>query len=282
MSAAQKLKIAYGTYGMPKDELQAVLPRLAQMGYEGVEICVGEKYPTNPDNLSKAVRREIRSQFSDLNLEIPALMPVGRAILSADPAQYKVALDAYRAAAELATDLALNDTVPPLASTLGGRAMTWEEDKEELADRLAEVGEVVAKAGSTFALEPHVGSVLDDPDNAIWLVERIASPAVRLNFDISHFAVAGYPMEETVKKLAPYAIHTHVKDGRMVDGKVQWLLPGEGDFDYTAYFRAMAETDFTGCITVEISGMIFNKPDYDAWVAAEFSWKTLSTAREQA
>ena len=131
-------------------------------------------------------------------------------------------------------------------------------------------------------MEPHVGSILEHPNHAVWLIQRINSPSVRLNFDISHFAVAGYPLNDTVAKLAPLAIHTHVKDGRMVAGKVQWLLPGEGNFDYTAYLQAMAKANWRGCITVEISGMIFSKPNYNPWLAAEFSWKTLSTARKEA
>lgn len=281
MNATDKrFRIAYGTYGMPKEDPKTALPRLAQIGYEGVEICVGEAYPTAPEKLSKAERRELRSLLSNLNLELPALMLISR-VLTDDPREYQQQLEIFRAAAELATDIAVGDTIPALATTLGGRAMSWEEDREELVERIAEVGEVVADGGARLAVEPHVGSILENPERAVWLIEHVASPAVRLNFDISHFAVAGYPMEETVANLAPLAIHTHVKDGRMVDGKVQWLLPGEGDFDYVAYFRAMTLANWHGCITVEISGMIFNKPGYDPWPAAEFSWQTLSAARKR-
>ena len=274
-------RIAYGTYGMPKEDPKTAFPRLAQMGYEGLEICVSEAYPTAPQKLSGTTRKELRSLLSDLNLEVPALMLLSR-VLTADPQEYQQQLEAFRAAAELANDLAVGDVIPVLTTTLGGRSMIWEEDREELVSRIAEVGKVVADGGARFAVEPHVGSILEDPDRAVWLTHQIASPDIRLNFDISHFAVAGYPLEDTVAKLAPLAIHTHVKDGCMVDGKVQWLLPGEGDFDYVAYFQAMARAGWSGCITVEISGMIFNKPGYDPWPAAEFSWHTLSIAREQA
>lgn len=283
MNANQKrhLKIAYGTYGMPDEEIRAAIPRLSKIGYEGLEICVGEAYPTAPQKLSKEKRSEMRTIVSDLDLEIPSLMLLSR-VLTADPREYQQQLDAFRAAAELANDLAVSNKVPVLTTTLGGGTMTWKKDREALADRVAEVGELIAKAGTRFAVEPHVGSILEHPDHAVWLIQRINSPSVRLNFDISHFAVAGYPLNDTVAKLAPLAIHTHVKDGRMVAGKVQWLLPGKGDFDYTAYLQAMAKADWRGCITVEISGMIFSKPNYDPWLAAEFSWKTLSTARKEA
>ena len=277
----RRFKIAYGTYGMPNEDLKAAIPRLSKMGYEGLEICVGEAYPTAPQKLSKERRAELCAMISDLNLEIPSLMLLSR-VLTADPREYQQQLEAFRAAAELANDLAVSDKIPVLTTTLGGGAMIWKNDREALADRIAEVGELIAKAGIRFAVEPHVGSILEHPHRAVWLIQRINSSSVRLNFDVSHFAVAGYPLDDTVAKLAPLAIHTHVKDGRMVAGKVQWLLPGEGDFDYAAYFQAMAKADWRGCITVEISGMIFGKPNYDPWLAAEFSWQTLSTGRREA
>jgi sugar phosphate isomerase/epimerase len=114
------------------------------------------------------------------------------------------------------------------------------------------------------------------------IMERLHSPSLGINFDISHFAVAGYPRPETIAALARYAFHTHVKDGRLVDGKVQFLLPGEGDFDYPTYFREMAQAGYTGCITAEVSAQIFNLPDYDPWGAAEFCLETLRRAREAA
>ena len=283
MNANRKrhFKIAYGTYGMPKEDLRAAIPRLSKIGYEGLEICVGEAYPAAPHKLSKEKRSELRTMVSDLDLEVPSLMLLSR-VLTPDPREYQQQLEAFRAAAELANDLAVNDKIPVLTTTLGGATMTWKKDREALVDRIAEVGELIARTGTRFAVEPHVGSILEHPHHAVWLIQRINSHSVRLNFDISHFAVAGYPLEDTVAQIAPLAIHTHVKDGRMVAGKVQWLLPGEGDFDYAAYFQAMAKADWCGCITVEISGMIFSKPNYDPWHAAEFSWKTLNTGRKEA
>ena len=221
----KRFRIAYGTYGMPKEDAKTALPRLAEIGYEGVEICVGEAYPTTPEKLSKSERRELRSLLSQLNLELPALMLISR-VLTDDPQEYQRELESFRAAAELAMDLAAGDTIPALAATLGGRSMTWEDDREELVERIAEVGEVVANGGARLAVEPHVGSILENPERAVWLIEQVASPAVRLNFDISHFAVAGYPMEETVATLAPLAIHRKPKASVSSEVTDDWRFAG--------------------------------------------------------
>ena len=35
------VKIAYGTYAMPTVALEDAIPALADIGYDGVEICIG-------------------------------------------------------------------------------------------------------------------------------------------------------------------------------------------------------------------------------------------------
>ena len=203
-------------------------------------------------------------------------------IMTTDAADYRRQLDEFHAAGDLAKDLASDGAIPVLTTTLGGGNQTWEKDLRVIVERVAEWTEAAAQHGTRFALEPHVGGLLDRPERALAILKAVNLPALGLNFDISHFAIQGLPLEPTVAALAPHAIHTHVKDGRMEQGKVKFLLPGEGGFDYVAYFRAMQKAGWRGCITVEVSGMIFNQPGYDPWAAAEFCWKTLSSARKAA
>jgi len=39
------MKIAYGTYAMPTLSLEKAFSALAEIGYDGVEICIGPKHP---------------------------------------------------------------------------------------------------------------------------------------------------------------------------------------------------------------------------------------------
>lgn len=271
------MKIAYGTYGMPGMAVLPALPRLKKMGYEGIELCVSERW-TPPAKLAASDRRVLRETLRDLDLELPALMMLSK-IMAVNPDEYRRELDAFKAAGALAADLSEAGRTPVLTTTLGGGNQTWDKDFNQIVERVAEWTRAAEQCGTKFALEPHVGGLLDRPERALAVLKAVNSAALGLNFDISHFAVQGMPMEPTVAALAPHAIHTHVKDGRMESGKVKFMLPGEGDFDYAAYFRAMARAGWRGCITVEVSGMVFNAPGYDPWAAAELSWRTLSRAR---
>lgn len=272
--------LAYGTYGMPEIPVWEALPRLAALGYEGVELCAGERWPTAPHRLDAGDRHRLKRLLADLGLQLPALMlflnllaPEGKALQEQERT--------FREACALARDLSTG-ALPVITTGLGSSDLGWDEAFPLIVERTRRFGGMAAAEGCRLAIEPHVGALLDSPERTIALMEQVHSPSLGINFDISHFDVAGYPRAETIRALVPYAIHTHVKDGRMVDGKVRFLLPGEGEFDYPAYLREMAEAGWTGAVTVEISGQIFNRPGYDPWEAARFSLETLRRARKAA
>ena len=64
--------------------------------------------------------------------------------------------------------------------------------------------------------------------------------------------------------------------GRMPD--YEFLIPGEGTFDFTTYVKEMDKAGYTGSITTEVSKMVQNRPDYDPMAAAELCYKTLEKA----
>jgi sugar phosphate isomerase/epimerase len=281
------MKIGYGTYGVPELQPAEALPRLASMGYETVEVCVAPRYPTSPSKLDARARQALKEQIAASRLELSGLM-IFVNLLAASESELDEQQEQYRAACVLARDLAANDTPLPVLSTIGHGDLTWERDGDTIVDRVAAFARLAASEGCRFALEPHVGGLLCEPERTRWVVDAartrpgVPERALGINFDISHFSVAGYPLVDTIRLLAPITLHTHVKDGRMQDGKVRFLLPGEGGTDYVTYFREMAAAGWTGPITVEITAQIFNLPDYAPWPAAEFSLKTLREARAQA
>ena len=277
---AKDFKLGYGTYGVPELTPAEALPRIADIGYEGVEICVGERYPTTPHKLNDDYRKQLRDLIGELGFELTGLMMVTNPI-EADHDKHDEAKDYLRDCAQLATDLA-PDNPPCLITTIGGNVEHWEEKKEWIGERIAEWGDICKSTGTRLVVEAHFGSILNTPEKTVWLLERINEPHVGTNFDFSHFEGIGCDLEETVAALAPFTIHTHVKDVRPENGGVRYLLPGEGTTDYVQYYKAMARAGAFGFITLEITAMIFNVEGYDPWYSAEYSFNSLNVALEQA
>ena len=55
------MKIAYGTYALPETPLEAAIPMLTDLGYDGVEICISRQHVGSmPDELDPARRQKIK------------------------------------------------------------------------------------------------------------------------------------------------------------------------------------------------------------------------------
>ncbi|MBI3959188.1 MAG: sugar phosphate isomerase/epimerase, partial [Chloroflexi bacterium] len=174
------------------------------------------------------------------------------------------------------------DEPPVVISGIGGKPGQLAERLPELLERAGAIGDYAAGRGVVVALEPHIGAAIETPDLMAEVIRQIDSPAIRVNFDISHFNVLGIPIEESVAKMLPYTAHTHVKDERGRAPNYEYVIPGEGEFDYVAYLTAMQRGGYTGVVSVEISNMVQRRADYDPLATATISYRVLAQAFEKA
>jgi sugar phosphate isomerase/epimerase len=73
-------------------------------------------------------------------------------------------------------------------------------------------------------------------------------------------------------------VHTHLKDQQGTWPDHEFLVPGEGDFDYPRYARAMKAADYRGYVTIEISVMVQRRPNYDPAEVAARSYAVVNAA----
>ena len=81
-----------------------------------------------------------------------------------------------------------------------------------------------------------------------------------------------------------------VSDGRIAsidrsaktDEPARFVLPGEGATDYVPLLRGLKEHGYTGCVCVEVSGMVSSKKDYEPVAAARKCYAALVPAFEKA
>lgn len=270
------MKTAYGNYGMPHTPYPAMLREVAAIGYDGLELCVTPGYPTAPGLLDAAQRKDLRLRALDLDLEIDTLMLSGISVLEPEDAKHQANLEQLRLIFALGAELGLDN--PVLTSTLGGRTGDWERARTTLADRVGDWTAVSAECGGIFAAEAHVGGLVHAPERMLWLLDAVNLPALKLNFDYSHFELLDIPLKHAIEQLVPHAVGVHVKDVRGRPPDFAFLLPGQGTLDYADYLRQLNAVGYDGYITVEISGQVFGAPAYDPVAAAGFSFRTLSEA----
>jgi len=271
------MRLGYSTWGMPALPIDVTLDHVARLGFEGVELTVVPGYTTELSRLDAAERRRIRVLLDKYGLALPSIA-VHRDLLVDDSEQWAAHLAYLRASIDLAVDMAGRDGPPVINNLVGGKSGEFENRRARLIERLDGVVRYATARGVTVAIEPHVFTVLESPLTTKDIIDAIDSPFLRVQFDISHFDVLGFSIEETVPVLAPLAVHTHVKDQRGRAPDHEFLIPGEGSFDYVRYLRAMREAGYDGFITGEVSVMVQRRPNYDPIAATTLTYDTLSRA----
>ncbi len=235
------MKIAYGTYAMPTVSLEDAFPALADIGYDGVEVCISPKHVgAMPDQMDAARRKGLRRLLSDQGLGVPALFLAGH-IFTESAEEHGRTLEHVRRCAQLARDLGMREP-PVLALGIGGRTQQWETIRDDLVRLLGDYAALAEKEDFVLAGEAHCGAAVDRVERAVWLLDTVNDPRVRLHFDIVHFYLSGEEIEDAVRTLVPYTAHTHITDARKhPDGSFDLLLLGQGDLDSVTYVRAMHE-----------------------------------------
>ncbi len=271
------MKLGYSTWGMPKVPVDKALVHLAGLGFDGVELTVTPRYTTALSKLDAVERSRIRRLLEKYHLILPAIA-AHSSLLSDDAVTHAVNMARLKGAVDLAVEWTQGNIIPAIDTTPGGRPEEWDAVRDLLVERTRELVEYAQARNVTIAMEPHVGAVIDTPEKVLQLLELVDSPYLKVNFDISHFNIQGLAIEETVAALAPHTVHTHVKDERGLVPDFQFLIPGEGNFDYVTYLKAMQAHGYDGFISVEVSVMVQRRPDYDALAAATLSYETLSRA----
>jgi sugar phosphate isomerase/epimerase len=273
--------LSYSTWGMPTVPIDVAVAHCAALGFDGLELTVIPGWSTDAAGLDATERRHIRRLYDDHRLALCGFSG-NTPLLAADPDEQARNMERLRGYLDLAAELQHPGETLTVSTTSGGGEKDWDAVKDLLAERFGQLAAHARQAGAMIGMEPHVGAALRHPEQALWLLDQVSSPALTIHFDVSHFNVQGMDMESVVAQLAPHSAHTHVKDERGLAPDHEFLIPGEGEMDYPRYLRAMARAGYTGHIVVEISIMVQRRPNYDPLAAAARSYEVLSRAFEEA
>lgn len=275
------MRLCYSTWSMQQPSVDEMLANLAAIGFDSVELTVIPGWSLELDTLDRAERRRVRGLLDRYDLALPAIAG-HRSLLATDPAEHAENWRRLTGAVDLCADWAGREGPPSLDTTVGAHNRQWDECRDQLVDRLGTLCDYAAERGVTIGIEPHVSDVLETPERTLELLDLVRRPNLKVTFDISHFNVQGIPIEHSVALMAPVACFTHVKDERGRVPNFEFLIPGEGEFDYVRYLKAMHRAGWTGDIGVEISLMVQRRPNYDPWEAARQSYAVLSRAFAEA
>jgi sugar phosphate isomerase/epimerase len=226
---------------------------IRKAGYDGIEIApftLAER----PSTITAGQRREYRDIMASEGLQFVGLhwlmvSPKGLHVTTPDAAARAQGWQHIRDLVDLCADLGPNGVMvfgsPKQRETTGGA--TREEATRNYVDGLAGVAPHAESRGVTILVEAlPVGqcNVVTTLEEAVGIVNRIASPAVRTMFDVHNAIDEAEPHAVLVDRYFDYIRHVHVNE---LDGK----HCGAGDYDFKPVLDVLRRRRFAGWVSLE-------------------------------
>jgi sugar phosphate isomerase/epimerase len=285
------MKLGYNTWSMPNLAFDEAVPNLARLGFDSVEVTVSEGWRTDVMLLApgdatrwKRIAAENGIVMTSLTANVPVLVDGERWRGARERLTRSLTLAAELGEPAQRMPVSLTASEPPDRphSAPVSSENAWRDNRALVIDRFSELASIAAPLAVQVALEPHFATVVCNAPRALDVLQAVSDKALGLNLDVSHFAVQGLPIAGAVRALGPHAIACEVKDHRGIAPDFEFLVPGEGDFDYPTFLNELAQSGYDGSVAVEISVFRQRAPGYDPYDAAARSYAVLAKAFEDA
>ena len=113
------------------------------------------------------------------------------------------------------------------------------------ADEMAWRCELSEKVGITYAVEPHFGSIMQEPAHAVKLLKAV--PGMSITLDHSHYTAQGFSVDG-LKPLAEYATHAHARGA--APGEMQTSF-ARNKTDFSAVAEHLRSAHYSGVVCME-------------------------------
>lgn len=199
--------------------------------------------------VDKAGRRDLVKLFGDHGLRLSALCgDLGQGFV--DPQKNPALILESREIMDIALEMGTDVVTTHIGKVPDDKSC---ERYRIMQDACGELARYADSVGAHFAVEtgPETAQCLRE------FLDSLSSRGVAVNLDPANLVMcsADDPVR-AVHTLAPYIVHTHAKDGRMISSgpegvKYEELPLGTGDVPFPAYLAALDEAGYRGPLVIE-------------------------------
>ena len=242
------MKVRFGlnllvyTATFSKDRID-LIPKVAEMGYDGVEIPFN-----NLDILDPQATRKAR-ESAGMGLTVCAVMMPGTSITSTDPAERRVGVERLKRMVDIAAEMGGDTVAGPLYAPvreLTGRARTGDEWRWAV-EGLRAGAEHAGGAGLTMAIEPlnrFETHVINTAADAARLVEEVDHPSLKVQIDTFHANIEEKDTAAAIRATGALLGHFHASESDRG-------VPGTGQVRWDDCFAALRDVGYDGWVTIE-------------------------------
>jgi len=226
-----------------KGELESNIAKIAQLGYDGVELAVRDPDPAELDV------GHIAALLQKHSLEVPAIGTgqaygeEGLSFTDPDETVRNRAVDRIKSQIDLAGRLNAVVIIGLIrGKSSGERSLMW------LEQALKACAEHAAKADVHLAMEPinrYETDLVNTVGEGLELIEKIGADNLGLLLDTFHMNIEEPSLEESMRMAGNRLFHLHIADSN------RWY-PGAGHLDFGDVVKVLKDMKYTGYLSAEI------------------------------
>lgn len=251
------MKYSFMSFSTPALSLAETIEVAQRFGYDGIEPRLDSGHAHGIEvALSADQRKSVRQHIEDNGIGLACL---ATSLSYADPSKTEDVIRQTVERIDLAGDIGVpvmrvfggkinSDLLSRLLKRNNPEGAMREKATDLLVNSLARVAGHAEERGVIVCMETHDDWC--DPAHVAAVVERVNSPAVRVNWDIMHpVRTAGVSMDDAFQTLRPWIRHLHIHDGSKSSAK---LLPiGTGEIDHRRALELLLKDGYDGYISGE-------------------------------
>jgi len=243
------MKLAFTTLGCPKWNLDTIIAKAKELGYDGVDFrgYMGEIQIYKLPEFTTRVK-ETAKRFADAGLDVPCFASSAR--IYAKPKEAIEEIRQYAAICKVFNTRLIRVFGGEIKNTPSAEAV------KVAAQTLKEAAPIAKDHGVKLVLETHDSWL--DCQLVKSVMDSVNSPQVGVLWDVHHpYRMIDEAPEKTWAALGKWIAYTHVKDSRLKPtppGKerdYQLCLPGDGEIPLKQIFAVLKKGGYQGYLTLE-------------------------------
>ncbi len=252
------MKYAFCNEMFGDEPFQEVWPKVAELGYTGVEIAPFTLWKDDEHFDARAVpafmRQHVAKVAADAGLEIVGLhwllaKTQGFYLTSPEAAVRNATADYLKALTELCADLGGKVMVlgsPQQRNLLPG--VGYNDAEQYAAEVLRTVMPTCENLGVTIALEPlgpAEGDFMLTAETGIRLAKLVDSPHCQLHLDVKAMSSEKHSIPVVITNSQEWLVHFHANDPNL-------LGPGMGEVEFGPIMQTLHDIKYDGWVSVEV------------------------------
>jgi len=250
-------RFAYSSNAYTRVPLERAIDEIADAGFDAIEILADVPHVDPRKVTARRVERlaarlqgrrlKVSNVNANTNLAISRREAEGfrPSLVDPDAGDRRRRVDYIRRAIDFAADIGSANVAISV-----GRAAPEPGLEDRLRRGLESVLAHADRRRVDVGIEYEPGHWIESSGPLLALVRAVGHPRLGANLDIGHAVCAGESAPAVVRRLAGRIWNLHFEDIR---GRVhRHLVPGRGDIDFAAVFRALRSIDYRRFVTLEL------------------------------